>query len=236
MLAFSETWQPPVLYLTLMANYLKLGPVIRDLQRQAVLFERKSRQLSKPESKRQQTKKWGEVSRVRARKTRLRGEIDRLCGRLLATALYQLDCTLLCLEDLSLSARGTRGALAKAILSMPDDPDLATRALLSANEVLAGQVHVELVNPAYTSQGPHYECPAVHPGQLKRKSGQWDNIICSGCQQPVCSHCNAAKYIRDRGYRQAFTIFPPKSESELNSRYKIKAEVKINKKTKSTRK
>lgn len=165
----------------------------------------------------------------------MRGEIDRVCGRLLATALYQLDCTLLCLEDLSLSARGTRGALAKAILSMPDDPDLANRALLSANEVLAGQVHVEQVNPAYTSQGPHYECPAIYPGQLKRKSGQWDNIICSGCQQSICSHCNAAKYIRDRGYRQAFSIFPPKSdlELELNSQDKIKAKVKTKKKSKS---
>ncbi len=149
-------------------------------------------------SQRRLTKLRGELQRVYRRRKRLLAALHRECGRLVSRVLLQGQSSLLCVEDLSLSARGARGALAKAILNMPDDLDLYEGSVLVVEWLTGRKVPIQHVSPYRTSQGPLVGCPASVAGCLRRR-GQWDFAECSACQQLVNSHQNAAKLIRDRG-------------------------------------
>ncbi len=106
-----------------------------------------------------------------------------------------------------MTVRGSRGPLAKAILSMPDGLDLYQRAILLVKWLTGRQVTLRLVSPAYTSQGLHVGCPAPVAGRLTRVIGSYDYVRCPACGSLVNSHTNAARVILARGL--SFPVDPP---------------------------
>ncbi|MHA2272833.1 MAG: hypothetical protein ACXACI_13285 [Candidatus Hodarchaeales archaeon] len=198
-LAFSEDIPLPVILAMLNQRYIKLGGVLADLHTALTRAEAFAESHPSIFSQRRLTKLRGELQRVYRRRKRLLAELHRECGRLVSRVLLQGQSSLLCVEDLSLSARGARGALAKAILNMPDDLDLYERSVLVVEWLTSRKVSIQRVSPYHTSQGPHVGCPASVAGYLRRRRGQWDFAECSACHQLVNSHRNAAKLIRDRG-------------------------------------
>jgi hypothetical protein len=197
-LAFSEDISLPDELLTLMTRFLRLEKVISKLQlcqtRWEGYFHKKpSRFLQKRLDKYSY-----ELSFVHARRKRLLREIHRHCTRLVALVIFHTDVATLAIEDLHLSARGTRGSLAKAILSMPDDLDLFTRAVLLVKLFTGNSISLCSVNPAYTSSGPHVGCLSSPPGHLSRSDSSYDFVRCSACDLLVNTHRNAACLIRDR--------------------------------------
>jgi hypothetical protein len=196
-LAFSEDISFPDELLIPMTRYLRLEGVLGKLQRCQARWE--GYFLKKPSRFLQNRldKYSFELSSVHARRKRLLREIHRQCGRLVALAVFHTDVSLLVIEDLHLSARGTRGSLAKAILSMPDDFDLFTRALLLVELITGKSIPLCTVNPAYTSSCPHVDCLSSPPGRLSRSSS-YDFVRCPACDLLVNTHRNAAYIIRDR--------------------------------------
>ncbi len=148
----------------------------------------------------------GELNRVYARRARILAELKRASFRFVTSVLIQTYCSLFCIEDLHLTVRGTRGALAKAALAMPDEEALYSRAVLLASYITARPITLQKVNPVYTSQGQHSSCPMSPPGRLVRQDGTWDYARCSACQQLVNTHHEAACHIRDLG--MALCDFP----------------------------
>jgi hypothetical protein len=186
-----------------MTRYLRLEEVISKLQRCLIRYEgyfhkKPSRFLQK-----RLEKYSSEVSFVHARRKRLLREIHRHCTRLIALVVFHTDVSTLAIEDLHLSARGTRGSLAKAILSMPDELDIFTRALLLVELSTGKSIHLCSVSPAYTSSGPHVGCISSPPGRLSRSGSFYDFVRCPACGLLVNTHHNAARVIRDR------TLSPP---------------------------
>jgi hypothetical protein len=196
-LAFSEHITLPVGLTTIMNRYLNLEKVLTSLHRCLTYW--KSLYERQPSSFRQRRvlKLSRELSFVYARRKRLLSEIHLQCSQLVACAVFQTGIFLLAIEDLHLSARGTRGALAKAILTMPDGVDLFTRALLLVKHFSGSCVTLRSVDPAYTSTGPHVGCPSSPPDRLTRSSS-YDFVLCPSCDSLVNIHYNAACLIRDR--------------------------------------
>ena len=197
-LAFSEDFSLPDELLTLMTRYLRLEDVLSKLQHCQARWVKYFHKKPSHFLQNRLDKYSCELSFVHARRKRLLREIHRQCGRLVALAVFHIDVSLLAIEDLHLSARGTRGPLAKAILSMPDEFDLFTRALLLV-EVFTGK-HIPLctVNPIYTSSGLHVGCSSSFPGRLSRSGSSYDFVRCPTCDLLVNTHRNAACLIRDR--------------------------------------
>ena len=196
-LAFSEHIDLPSELLTIMDRYLHLEEVISSLHRclskYENLFEKKPSHF-----RRCRIHKF-------SRRKRLLREIQRQCSRLVARVVLQTNNSLLAIEDLHLSARGTRGPLAKAILSMPDDVDLFTRAVLLIEHFSGLTIPLRSVNPSYTSSGPHVGCSFSPPGRLLRSSSSYNFAPCSSYGSLVNTHFNAACLIRDR----ALSSLPP---------------------------
>lgn len=144
----------------------------------------------------------GELDRVYARQHRLRDDIHQQCGHLMSSLLIHGKYKILAMEDLDLTARHTRGALAKAILNMPDEVDLFERSTLVASWITGETLQLVPIDPRNTSRGKHLGCPADSPGNIRRTQGQYDIGICSGCNQSVNTHQHAAKVIRARAIRQ----------------------------------
>ena len=110
-------------------------------------------------------------------------------------------------EDLRLSAKHTRGALARAILSLPDEPELTAIATMTANWTTDRSINLERVHPQYTSQALHLDCINDPPGRIKRVSNNSELGKCSSCQILIPIHTHASRVIRDRGHEQ-FTSRP----------------------------
>ncbi len=108
----------------------------------------------------------------------------------------------LAVEDLDLTARHTRGALAKAILNMPDEINLFERSTLVASWITGETIQLVAVDPRNTSRGKHRGCPADPPGNIRRTKGQYDIGICSSCNQSVNTHNHAAQEICARAVKQ----------------------------------
>jgi len=197
-LAFSEDISLPDELLTVMTRYLRLEEVISKLQRCQTRWE--GYYARKPSSflQKRLAKYSIELSFVHARRKRLLREIHRQCSRLVAFVIFHTDVSLLAIEDLHLSARGTRGSLAKAILSMPDDLNLFTRALLLVKLFTGKSISLRTVSPAYTSSGPHVGCLSSPPSCLSRSGSSYDFVRCPTCDLLVNTHRNAAIIIRDR--------------------------------------
>ena len=93
----------------------------------------------------------GELDRVYQRRANLLAEIRNQCQLLTTAVLVQAGVSTLRVEDLELSARGRKGALAKAILNMPDDLDIFEQAVFLAASASGTNINLELINPYRTS-------------------------------------------------------------------------------------
>ena len=121
--------------------------------------------------------------------------------RYLTTVFVQTHCPIGCFEDLNLTAHGTKGALVKAILSMPDDKSLPERAILMYEWLTGKKLTLVLVDPRGTSQGEHVNCPAIPKGRIHRSGKNWDEVTCTGCKERVNTQTNAARVIKFRGLK-----------------------------------
>ncbi len=141
----------------------------------------------------------GEISRLYTRRTRLLKELHREVSRTISTMLVRSQSLILCAEDLDNSVRGKRGALAKAILSMPDEPDLVERACFVSEHNTKQAIKLISVDPRNTSKGKHIGCSKNPPGTISRTSQSYDYANCSGCNNRLNTHIHAAKVIKRRG-------------------------------------
>ena len=141
----------------------------------------------------------GELNRVYTRRRRILREITRLLPHFLAAVLVKKNCTIFKIEDLTADPTGKKGALAKAIYSMPDSTLIYKKAVWLASLELGYNVQLEAV-PAQLTSLIHYGCGGV----IARQLGQYDIAPCKKCGQKINTHDNAAQNIASR----SGTIFP----------------------------
>ena len=132
----------------------------------------------------------GELNRVYTRRHRILREITLLLPHFLAAVMVKKKCQVLKIERLTADPTGTKGALAKAIYTMPDSLFIYKKAVWLASLELDYDVQLEAVRPYYTST-IHYGCGGV----LTRQKGQYDVVPCKKCGQQVNTHDNAAHNI-----------------------------------------
>ncbi len=132
----------------------------------------------------------GELNRVYTRRSRILREITRLLPHFLAAVLVKKQCQVLKIERLTTDPTGTKGALAKAIYTMPDSLLIYKKAVWLASLELGYDVQLETVLPYHTST-LHSGCGGV----LARGPGQYDVASCKKCGQQVNTHDNAAQNI-----------------------------------------
>ncbi len=132
----------------------------------------------------------GELNRVYTRRHRILRELTRLLPHFLAAVMVKKKCKVLKIEHLTVDPTGTKGALAKAIYTMPDSLLIYKKAVWLASLELGYDVQLEAVLPYHTST-LHYGCGGV----LTRQSGQYDVAPCKKCGWRVDTHANAAKNI-----------------------------------------
>ncbi|MCH8908600.1 MAG: hypothetical protein IH840_16055 [Candidatus Heimdallarchaeota archaeon] len=128
------------------------------------------------------------------RRKRLLREIKNQCKLLSVAVLIQSKAKQFNVEDLQMSARGKSGALAKAILAMPDEINIFEQAVILASSYRQADIELKLINPFKTSSN-HYDCG----GKWRRSLGNWDLCQCTFCEAEVNTHFNAALHIRDGG-------------------------------------
>jgi hypothetical protein len=129
----------------------------------------------------------GELNRVYDRRHRILREITRILPHFLAALLVKKKSKILKIEHLTVDPTGTKGALAKAIYTMPDSLFIYKKAVWLASMELGYNVQLESVLPYHTSTN-HYGCGGV----LVRQLGQYDVAPCKKCGQKVNTHTNAA--------------------------------------------
>ena len=132
----------------------------------------------------------GELNRVYTRRNRILREITRLLPHFLAAVMVKKQTKVLKIEHLASDPTGTKGALAKAIHTMPDSLFIYKKAVWLASLKLGYDVKLEVVPPYHTSIR-HYKCG----GELSRRKGQYDVAPCKKCKKQVNTHTNAAKNI-----------------------------------------
>jgi hypothetical protein len=135
--------------------------------------------------------------------------VHRYCSRLVSAVLLQTQSFILCVEDLSCSSYQTRGALAKAIISMPDNEDLYTRSALTVQWLTGNPIQVIEVDARNTSQSQHSSCLITPRGKIQRSSKFYDLAPCSACGLMINTHHHAACVIRDRGLEYLAEIEEP---------------------------
>ncbi len=129
----------------------------------------------------------GELNRVHTRRSRILREILRLLPHFLAAVMVKKKCQTLKIERLNADPTGTKGALAKAIYTMPDGIFIYKKAVWLASLELGYDVQLEEVLP-YNTSTSHHRCGGV----LTRQLGQYDIAPCNKCGQQVNTHKNAA--------------------------------------------
>ncbi|MCG3258087.1 MAG: hypothetical protein KAU62_18410, partial [Candidatus Heimdallarchaeota archaeon] len=132
----------------------------------------------------------GELNRVYTRRHRILREITLLLPHFLAAVMVKKKCQVLKIERLTADPTGTKGALAKAIYTMPDSLFIYKKAVWLASLELGYDVQLETVSPYHTST-VHYKCGGV----LARQKVQYDIAPCKKCGQQVNTHSNAAQNI-----------------------------------------
>ncbi len=85
---------------------------------------------------------------------------------------------------------------------MPDEIDLYERAILLVFYLTEAAVILLRVDPRFTSQGFHVDCPVDPIGRVLRSYDTYDVAPCSACGAMVNTHHNAACLIRDKGLFQ----------------------------------
>jgi septum formation topological specificity factor MinE len=149
----------------------------------------------------------GELDRVYNRRKELLADIHRKSSRFTAAVLLANGSHVLCVEDLNMTAKGTKGALAKAILSMPDGSSLYERSCLLVEWLTGETTTLVKVDPRGTSQCRHHGCPSVPAGKILRDINNRDVAPCSSCHSRVNVHDNSALEINERG--QVLLAIPP---------------------------
>ena len=118
--------------------------------------------------------------------------------------MVKKQCQVLKIEHLTSDPAGTKGALAKAIYTMPDSLFIYKKAVWLASLNLGCDVRLESVSPYHTSS-LHYGCG----GTLAREPGQYDVAPCRKCGQQVNTHSNAASNIASlQGIPVPHDLFP----------------------------
>ena len=197
--ALSEPVVLPALLQVLSDRYWHLETVLKSLSRVYTQAQKVVKQNPSEANKKHLVKLHGELTRVYARRKRLLQQLFHEVVRYLTTVFVQTQCPMGCFEDLNLTARGTKGALTKAILSMPDDKSLPERVMLMYEWLTGKKLTLVLVDPRGTSQGEHADCPAVPKGKIHRSGKNWDKVTCTGCKKLVNTQTNAARVIKLRG-------------------------------------
>ena len=205
MLAYSEEVTLPVDVRAAIRHYLHLEKVLKKLHRGLTIRNRLCENTSSPVHQARYEKLTQELTLVYARRASIRKELHRLSCIVTAQVLLKTKSPIFCVEDLQLTARGTRHALAKAILNMPDDIDLYERVVLLVLYLTGIAVALRRVDPRYTSQGKHIDCSADPAGKVLRSRDSYDLAPCSACGSLVNTHHNAACLIRDKGLLQVCT-------------------------------
>ncbi len=195
MVTYSEDISIPESLLKLVNRYHHLETVISELSGALEVRKRTYKRYSSLSRHLKWLKVKGELDRVYARRSRLLKEIHKQCRLLTVSVLISLSCDYLCVEELRLTAKGTRGALAKAILSLPDELDLFERVVLVSEWITGKSVTLVRVDPRGTSQSFHHGCPASPPGKLLRDRTNWDYALCSSCGALINCHKNASYHI-----------------------------------------
>ena len=136
----------------------------------------------------------GELSRVTQRKFRILKEIKNTLPHFLAAVMIKAKCKVLFQEDLEIDLRGKKGALGKAIRTMPRGSNIFEKAVLIASIILGYKIKLILVDSRGTSRY-HNGCRGTIDRTLKR----YDRARCKKCGKIVDTHVNAAMNVRDKG-------------------------------------
>ncbi len=154
----------------------------------------------------------GELNRVYTRRSRIMREILRRLPFFLASVIVKHHSRVLKIEKLNVDPTGTKGALAKAIYTMPDSSFIYEKAVWLASSELGYDVNLEQVNPFNTSR-LHNVCGGV----LDRKLDHYDYSYCKNCGLKVNTHVNAAINISLKpGRPLSSRSFPPLNAREGN--------------------
>ena len=203
MVAFNTSAPLPKELLQLAEHYAHLSAKVLPELNRGLLRKRKEHDA------RGCCKLRGELERVYTRRHRILREILRLLPHFLAAVLVKKKCKVLKIEHLTVDPTGTKGALAKAIYTMPDSLFIYKKAVWLASLELGYDVQLESVLPYHTST-IHFGCGGV----LTRQSGQYDDAPCKKCGQCVNTHINAAKNIASL----PGTLLPPDSFPSTHAR------------------
>lgn len=188
-----------------MDNYFRTLSTLPHISLIRTLAEQQVFSHPSPENYRLLSKRNHEVRAIHERLARQRKEIHLDVKRSLTALLAHDKVRVLYVEDLSLSTRGTRGALARAIVSVPDDLVMLKLAVAAVDLVDDCRPLLYSLNPRGTSSGPHFDCPSTPAGRLDRSLAFWDEAPCLGCGEVVNVHVNASRHLNQRG----LTTDPP---------------------------
>ncbi|MCG3216887.1 MAG: hypothetical protein KAS63_09205, partial [Candidatus Heimdallarchaeota archaeon] len=136
----------------------------------------------------------GELERVYLKRKKIRKEIKNFIPHFLAAVIVKTRCKVFFKEDLEIDPRGKKGALAKAISSMPRTMSIFEKAVLLASTILGYEVRLINIDSRGTSRF-HNGCGGILERSLKR----YDRAKCKKCNQKIDTHVNSAKNVRDKG-------------------------------------
>ncbi|MHA2363830.1 MAG: hypothetical protein ACXAC7_07715 [Candidatus Hodarchaeales archaeon] len=201
-LAFSENFSLSEETKKNINRYLHLKKVIAQLQLGCTRKRNDYYLFPSSETQKAWIKTQGELERVYDRQKRLLMVIHQYCVIYITAMLIHHQSNILCHENLQISARGKRGALAQAILNMPDDEQIFVQSAWKTEWITGNTVQIISVDPRNTSNSSHYHCCRKKSGKLQRTSQNWDIAKCSACHEKINVHDNSALHIRDRGLKK----------------------------------
>ncbi|MHA1202996.1 MAG: zinc ribbon domain-containing protein [Candidatus Heimdallarchaeaceae archaeon] len=140
----------------------------------------------------------GEVGRMYRRKRNIVTEIRNLIPHFLAAVMVKSKCKIFFMEELENDSKGKRGALAKAIKSMPKNRYLYDKAVMLASNILGYQIQLITVNQRGTSRY-HNLCGGTIIRDLEKN---YDKAPCKKCGKKINTHTNAAKNIVEKGLKK----------------------------------
>ena len=122
------------------------------------------------------TKTKGELGRIYQKRKKLLKEIKCFIPHFLAAVIVKSKCEVFVKENLEIDPRGKKGALGKAISSMPRTMSIFEKAILLASNILGCEVKLINVDSRGTSRF-HNSCG----GTLERNLKQYDRAKCKKC-------------------------------------------------------
>ena len=197
MFSFSTKTKLPKQLLSLSASFIKLSK--KEIPQMCKNLDRKRKQKDSLGY----VKAKGELSRLYNKRSRILKEIKGFATHFIAAVIVKSRCKTVCIENLTFNPKGVRGALAKAIYSMPDDLYIFKKAVQLASIILGYRVNLVKINPRYTSKH-HFKCKGV----LQRENGSFDYARCNICGENINVHLNAALNIAEKGKALYYNHLP----------------------------